>query len=529
MKRWIALLLCTLTLLGLCACSRVPDLNAPAVPALPAAEEPAPAAESAPAPETSAPQSPEEAPAPLPAEGSANSAPTPEPTPEPTPTPMRTRYVIPEGATAGPLPDESCYGSVSLDEPEKTLEVIQRARELGLLREDERVIFDPGVDFYRGADRQDIEYYLDETILVICWKEVVEGCTCSFAEVKVADASQFRRKLADDMVNPSQRYFSTELHAQTNAVLSLNADFYQNRDVGLVVYDRTLLRFPETGYTGGYNFSNCLENCFVNSKGQFLFTELGQIADREEMARYIEENDVLFSIAFGPVLIRDGQVRECSWYPVGEVGLVYSRAGIGEVDELHYLYMSLNHAPEKAGSWTVNQFAQHFAEKNVRTAYCLDGGQTGEMVFRGRPYNHIDFGEERRVSDNIYFATGIGAEDRAKLRLRLAEEPLPEHESFAAAEGEFAVHLLLSTDRPIRELKVLSLSYEEGEQEFRFVSTELWSLSELRPERPLLLTLVFPGDLPAWGVSYLDPDGTPQRYGIVLSGKDGSPLLVSLD
>ena len=44
----------------------------------------------------------------------------------------------------------------------------------------------------------------------------------------------------------------------------------------------------------------------------------------------------------------------------------------------------------------------------MRWAYCLDGGQTGEMVFRGRPYNHIDFGWERTVSDNIYFASAIG-------------------------------------------------------------------------------------------------------------------------
>ena len=43
----------------------------------------------------------------------------------------------------------------------------------------------------------------------------------------------------------------------------------------------------------------------------------------------------------------------------------------------------------------------------MQTAYCLDGGQTGEVVFRGEPYNYIDFGSERLVSDIIYFATAI--------------------------------------------------------------------------------------------------------------------------
>ena len=368
---------------------------------------------------------------------------------------------------------------------------------------------------------------------MICWKEVVEGCTCSFAEIRIADPSQFRRKLADDTFNGPNRYLSSDMHAQTHAVLSLNADFYQNRDVGLVVYDRTVYRYPQQGYTGGYNFSSCLETCYVNSRGEFLFTELGQPATREELEQYVADNDVLFSIAFGPILIRDGQVRECYWYPVGQVEEIYSRAGIGWVDDLHYLYMSLNHAPEKAGSWTVNQFARHFGEKDVQTAYCLDGGQTGEMVFQGRPYNHIDFGVERTVSDNIYFASAIGAveiqepiPDRAKLRLCPAEElsPLPEHEAVLLEDGPGAVRLLLSTDRKVSDLRLLALSPEEGEGELRFAARELYRLPEFGPELPLLLTLSFPGDLPSFGFSYTDPDGTAHRCAVALSGEDGRPI-----
>ena len=52
-------------------------------------------------------------------------------------------------------------------------------------------------------------------------------------------------------------------------------------------------------------------------------------------------------------------------------------------------------------------FAEHMAEKGVRTAFCLDGGQTGEVVFRGVPYNYIDFDAERLVSDILYFATAL--------------------------------------------------------------------------------------------------------------------------
>ena len=69
--------------------------------------------------------------------------------------------------------------------------------------------------------------------------------------------------------------------------------------------------------------------------------------------------------------------------------------------------MSLNHSPEAAARWTVNQFGQHMFERGLHTAYCLDGGQTSEIVFQGKPYNYIDFGAEREVSDIIYFASAI--------------------------------------------------------------------------------------------------------------------------
>lgn len=321
------------------------------------------------------------------------------------PAELKKHYVIDENAVVAPAPDPACFGTISIDEPEKVLELIRQARDYGLLREDETVAFDPNATFY--YDEQ-IEYYLDETILVICWKEVIDGNTCSFVEIKLADASQFRRKFADDTFASANQYYSTVLHKSTNAVLSVNADFYQNRDFGVVVYNRKLYRFPTGTYTGSYKKYNCLETCFVNDQGDFLFTELGQVFTQEELEQYIADNNILFSISFGPVLIRDGEVRECDWYPVGEINKGYSRAGIGQVDKLHYLYMSLNHSAEASARWTVNQFAKHFGEKPVQNAYCLDGGQTSEIVFQGRPYNHVDYGEERPVSDNIYFATAIG-------------------------------------------------------------------------------------------------------------------------
>ena len=97
--------------------------------------------------------------------------------------------------TLGLPPDPSCYGKVSMDNASQVLKVIQRARDSGLLGPAEEVAFNPKAQFYRGLYARNIEYYLDDSIMVILWKEDIEGNSVTFTEVKVADGSQFRRKL----------------------------------------------------------------------------------------------------------------------------------------------------------------------------------------------------------------------------------------------------------------------------------------------------------------------------------------------
>ena len=330
---------------------------------------------------------------------------TPEPEPEPEPEPV-VHYSIPEDAPAAPKPNEACYGTCSIDDPAPVVELIQRARDSGLLGEDEVVAFDPEANFYHGSYARNFEYYLDDSIMVILWKENMDGMCCSFAEVKVADASQFRRKLADNSFGASNQYYASTMAEEVNAVLTVNADYYLPRDYGIVVWNRQLCRF-NTGYVmEGCSQYNLVDTLFVNTAGDFLVKRQGEENTPESIEAYVQENDILFSIAFGPLLVQDGEFVPHTWYPIGEAMEGYSRAGIGQIGERHYLYMTLSHGNREA-RWNVNQFGEHFAQKPVQTAYCLDGGQTGEIYFCGSVYNYIDFNKERPVSDILYFATAI--------------------------------------------------------------------------------------------------------------------------
>ena len=336
----------------------------------------------------------------------------------------KTVYKIAEDATVAPAPLLSGFGKVSTANAAEIMTIVQQARDSGLLGEDERIVFDPNVEFNTGSYYQDIQYYLDDTLLVICWKEIIDGNTCTFCEVKMQDGSQIRRKLAGDMFGSDVLEYTTSMHEATNAVVSMNADYYRFRDMGIVVYNRQLYRFNESLYLNRYGQDlkkyNCVDTLFVTGSGDFLFFHQYEETTPEITQQFIIDNDIVFSVAFGPVLVENGRLNDTrdfeeEWYPIGEVNTGYSRAGIGQVDHLHYLYMSLNHSDEKQARWHVKEFAQHFYEKGVLNAYNLDGGQTGEIVFQGNEaYNHVDHvngTSSRQVSDMIFFASAINGEE----------------------------------------------------------------------------------------------------------------------
>ena len=53
--------------------------------------------------------------------------------------------------------------------------------------------------------------------------------------------------------------------------------------------------------------------------------------------------------------------------------------------------------------------------------------------------------------------------------------------------------------------------------------------SVMTPDTPVAVQLIFPGDLPAYGISYVDAGGDLRRFAIEVSGDDGSVLLEEAD
>lgn len=308
---------------------------------------------------------------------------------------VRKHYEIAEGVTSGPAPDRSLFGET--DDPAVITELLKTPYAVQLL-EGQETAWNENIE--RIPDSL-IRYYLDETILVIEWQEEQSRKIATYTEIMIADGSQLRRKIVNDSFDANEHLPATELSAQTNAVMALSGDFYDlgNREFGIVVYDGEIRRYEPY----------VVDTCFVNSDGDLIFSYQGQLADIDEARKFVQENDIVFSLCFGPVLIDDFKNTAPDYYPLGEFNETYARCGLGQLGKRHYLTANLNlrlNSPYVCLA-TGADLADAMMKYRCEKAYTLDGGQTAETIINNELINDVQFGRERPMSDIIYFATAI--------------------------------------------------------------------------------------------------------------------------
>jgi len=291
-----------------------------------------------------------------------------------------------------PEPDQSKFGTTR--DPASMQGFLDEARKLlGV----EDTLFSTDTKLYVDTE---ITYYLDETIMVITWKEMVDGSVYTLSEVKIAHPSQFRRFLADGVYGSDKQYTTTQMAASVNAVTASSGDFYKFGHYGIKVYDGKVM-----------NFNTELDTLFINDEGDFLFSYRKGLTSKEEAQKFVDDNNIRFSLAFGPVLVHDGeQVPMPTGYIRGEVKDHYPRAAIVKMPgELHYLMVAANQDPDRGVQRvpTMGEFAAQLHAFGAEQAYALDGGQTAVIVTNDKLINRPSYGWQRQLSDIIYFATAM--------------------------------------------------------------------------------------------------------------------------
>ena len=312
----------------------------------------------------------------------------PEPTEEET-EPVHEHYTIPEDALVAPKPDQSCFGKVY--SPAEMEPILKKAK---WILDGQKTYFQPTQQIYSDSW---IHYYLDSSIFAVTWQEVHDDSVYTFSEIKVEDASQFRRHLADGTYGSDTQYLTTEMAETVNAVVASSGDFYRFRNFGAVVYQGQAKRVEGT----------YAETCYIDRNGDMHFTRGGEVLKVQDVQDFVDANDINFSLAFGPILVDNYEPQEHTWYGVGEITEGYARAALCQMDSLHYLVAVANIDKGHNSVPTVAQFAKNIAATGCRMAYCLDGGQTGAIVMNNMLINRPAKGEQRKISDIIYFATAV--------------------------------------------------------------------------------------------------------------------------
>ena len=300
---------------------------------------------------------------------------------------------IDENATAGPVPDPACFGTTS--DPGEVSQLLETAKAQNLIG-GQTLCWNSSISFIPGTQ---IRYYLDDSILMIEWQEKEAGMVGTFAEVFIADGSQLRRKIAGDSFGDMNFKTTSAFGAETNSVLAVGGDFYNHaRNCGVVVYNRKIYR---------YDLTTC-DNCFITADGDMLFSYRDQWHSQSEADAFVSENDIVFSLCFGPVLIDNGKDVTPQYYPHGQIDDTYARAALGMLGEHHYLTMNLNCGEGEYYNYaTLRQAADAMVKRNCIKAYTLDGGQTATTAVKGELINPVQFGWEKEISDVIYFATAV--------------------------------------------------------------------------------------------------------------------------
>lgn len=303
--------------------------------------------------------------------------------------PVRKIYRLAEDITVAPEPDRELYSSSK--DPMDAVETVEAAMEL---LEFEDIFWDPGKELMPNSD---VQWYLDDSIFVLNWKQVINNVVYTFMEVKLAHPSQFRRYFANDTFAYPVQYTPSMMAASVKAVAAMSGDYYKFRPIGIVVYKGEFCR------AGG----DAVDSCFVDTNGDLHFVQHGTLADDEAIIQYIEENDIQFSLSFGPTLIEDGELVVPDRYILGEIDDKYPRAAICQLGECHYLMVTANAEGPGTTVPALRPFANSLYDMGIENAYTLDGGQTATIIINDKVINRVLTGRERYVSDIIYFATAI--------------------------------------------------------------------------------------------------------------------------
>jgi hypothetical protein len=191
------------------------------------------------------------------------------------------------------------------------------------------------------------------------------------ADIKVLSPKAISSGMSDENDPGKNRAFPGDLALKFKAVFSTNGDLYVGRKTGVIIRNGKLWR----------NKPSEPILAFYSNGDMKVFDPT------EKTAQQLLDDGVTNTYAFGPILIRDGNIDH-SVLKNDSLRPPNPRTGIGMVEKGHFISILVEgRQPGYSEGITLDNFAMLFQKLGCQTAYNLDGGQSATMMFMGKLLN----------------------------------------------------------------------------------------------------------------------------------------------
>lgn len=261
------------------------------------------------------------------------------------------------------------------------------------------------LDFTPGCEPKAEQYtengYEDESIRVKTeHQEMDDGTKIHIAYVQIADPSQLRTGVVNpEKLGSSKTASVSALAKKYNAVIAINGDNYVDKP------EKTTFEYRMTNKIRSKT-NRTKDILVIDDQGDFhLFPKSQGIKEFPNELKKMDRK-LVNAFTFGPALVIDGELMEIDenygYNPHGRE----PRAAIGQMGPLSYVLVVVE-AKDRSGSsgFSQTKLGEFMHELGCKQAFNLDGGNSAEMVFGDQVIKGMAGGDERGLSDIIYFAS----------------------------------------------------------------------------------------------------------------------------
>lgn len=200
--------------------------------------------------------------------------------------------------------------------------------------------------------------------------------------IKVNKASQVKSEFAGGSFS-SKKEETSEIAKKNKAVFAVNGGGIQFKSRSAVIRDGKVFR---TGFAP-------LE---IRKNGKLF------IGDGRRTTEDMLEQGALHIFDFGPELLINGKVpsfKNQDWFTTVRA----PRTAIGQRKPYEYIIITVDGRSSESNGMTFAELVKVFQSKGVTWAYNLDGGGSTTLYYLDNILNHPSDGEERQISDILYF------------------------------------------------------------------------------------------------------------------------------